>query len=226
MHFALYISHICRSQLFYSSELLRHTTMRLNNRVKMAEICERNGWSLCPSKDGDWNKMKAIGTTEQAATRLRDVNRLGDTGWYLRRPWKMWWQTRGATTYWKSAQPRARVRPMAERPMWPCHSVYRETARVERTKSLLDFLPAPASISNTTLSRKMNDRKRGKCFSLGGRSSHSVPKVYPGWAGLWTISEYDLARKNFSDGPAYNPSDRSMMRVTTLWFSDSPSVAW
>jgi len=38
--------------------------------------------------------------------------------------------------YWKSAQPRARVRPMAERPMWPCHSVYRETASVQRTISL------------------------------------------------------------------------------------------
>ena len=50
--------------------------------------------------------------------------------------------------YWKSAQPRARVRPMVERPMWPCHSVYRETARVERTISLLDFLTAPATISN------------------------------------------------------------------------------
>jgi len=50
--------------------------------------------------------------------------------------------------YWKSAQPRARVRPMAERPMLPCHSVYRETARVERTISLLDFLTAPATISN------------------------------------------------------------------------------
>jgi len=50
--------------------------------------------------------------------------------------------------YWKSAQPRARVRLMVERPMWPCHSVYRETSRVERTISLLDFLTAPATISN------------------------------------------------------------------------------
>jgi len=50
--------------------------------------------------------------------------------------------------YWKSAQLRARVCPMAERPMWPCHSVYRETAGVERTISLLDFLTAPATISN------------------------------------------------------------------------------
>jgi len=33
--------------------------------------------------------------------------------------------------------------------MWPCHSVYRETARVERTISLLDFLTPPATISNT-----------------------------------------------------------------------------
>jgi len=32
--------------------------------------------------------------------------------------------------------------------MWPCHSVYRETARVERTISLLDFLTAPNTISN------------------------------------------------------------------------------
>jgi len=50
--------------------------------------------------------------------------------------------------YWKSAQPRARVRPMAERPMWPCHSVYGETAIVERTISLLDFPTVPATISN------------------------------------------------------------------------------
>ena len=34
--------------------------------------------------------------------------------------------------------------------MWPCHSVYRETARVERMISLLDLLTAPATISNST----------------------------------------------------------------------------
>jgi len=38
---------------------------------------------------------------------------------------------------------------MAERPMWPCHSVYRETAKVERTIPLLDLLAAPATITNT-----------------------------------------------------------------------------
>jgi hypothetical protein len=54
--------------------------------------------------------------------------------------------------YWKSAQPRTPVRPMAERPIWPCHSVYRETARVERTISLFDCLTAPATISNMDVS--------------------------------------------------------------------------
>jgi len=58
--------------------------------------------------------------------------------------------------YWKSAQPQARVRPMTERPMWTCHSVYRETARVERTISLLDFLTAPATISNRKSQRLGN----------------------------------------------------------------------
>jgi len=59
--------------------------MPLNNMVKMAEIDERNGQGLCPSKDGDFNKMKAIGATAQMATGLRAVGRLRDTGWYLRR---------------------------------------------------------------------------------------------------------------------------------------------
>ena len=62
--------------------------------------------------------------------------------------------------YWKSAQPRARVRPMAERPLWPCHSVYRETARVERTISLLDFLTAPATISNTLWTTRVSLAKK------------------------------------------------------------------
>jgi len=53
--------------------------------------------------------------------------------------------------YWKSAQPLARVCPMAELPIWPCQSVDRETARVERTISLLDLLTVPATIPNRYL---------------------------------------------------------------------------
>jgi len=48
-----------------------------------------------------------------------------------------------------NCQPHAWVCPMVERPMWPCHSVYRETSRAERTTSHLDFLTAAATISNT-----------------------------------------------------------------------------
>ena len=40
---------------------------------------------------------------------------------------------------WKSAQPRTRVRPMVERLIWPCHSVYRETAKLEGMISLQTF---------------------------------------------------------------------------------------
>jgi hypothetical protein len=35
--------------------------------------------------------------------------------------------------------------------LWPCHSVYRETARLARMISLLDFLTAPATISNKSM---------------------------------------------------------------------------
>jgi len=52
---------------------------------------------------------------------------------------------------WISAQPQARVRPMAERPMWPCHCVYGVTARVQRLILLLDLFTVPASISNRTV---------------------------------------------------------------------------
>jgi hypothetical protein len=49
--------------------------------------------------------------------------------------------------YHKSPQPRAQVCPMAEWLMLPCHSEYGETASVERTISLLDFLTAPSTSS-------------------------------------------------------------------------------
>jgi hypothetical protein len=53
----------------------------------------------------------------------------------------------------KSAQPRPRDRPMAVRPMRPCHSLYTETPYVARTISLLDILNAPATISNQIRTR-------------------------------------------------------------------------
>jgi len=96
--------------------------------------------------------------------------------------------------YWKSAQLWARVRPMAERPTWPCDSVYRETARVERTISLLDFLTAPATVSNRkSWNWPLYSRK---CLlywlpwhlvvetgSLNLKKPNSKSKYYPWW--MW-----------------------------------------
>jgi len=54
---------------------------------------------------------------------------------------------------------------MAERPMWPCYSVYRETSRVERTISLLDFLTAPATISNRLWTWTAQHLSQSKTFT-------------------------------------------------------------
>jgi hypothetical protein len=58
--------------------------------------------------------------------------------------------------------------------MWPCHSVYRETARVERTISLLDFLTAPATISN-------KEREKDRQIYMGKERAYSAkPSISSG----------------------------------------------
>jgi hypothetical protein len=98
-------------------------------------------------KRGRWGQARLVGTGETGGGRRGWWGQARPMGAVSRRA-KSLVNIYDSGHYWKSAQPRPLVRPMAERPMWPCHSVYRETARVERTISLLDFLTAPATLFN------------------------------------------------------------------------------
>ena len=94
----------------------------------------------------------------------------------------------------KSAQPQARVCPTGERPIRPCHSVYRETTRVERTISLWDFLTAPYTISNNTMGGRGWDEEK----NWGEEDS----VVYIGdMLDLEDAMEHGKGREGFSSEP-------------------------
>ena len=54
---------------------------------------------------------------------------------------------------------------MMECLMWLCHSVYRETARVKRMISLLDFLTSPAAICNSLWAHIVQRLSQSKTFT-------------------------------------------------------------
>jgi len=148
------------------------------------------------------------------------------------------WEDKEGDMYRKSAQPWARVCPMAEWPIWSSHSVYRETTGVERTISLLDFLTAPATMSNRLWTRTAQRMSQSMTFTpihfygylTGILSVLNFPPgrecytqfTYPSALPVYVLSSTrDLLCWDCYQSPSLRPQQSPITKFLTHLFSTS-----